>query len=104
MRDKAERRRNEYIKTKRKKEIYLNSFKYYISPKGEVSLSKETPNIPPQYYKNYSYSNHYFKTKNKGSRRLKKKNYAPSINYSASDKRKQDALDYQIKENLENKI
>ena len=104
MRNKAERRRNGYIKTKRKKEIYLNSFKYYLSPEGEVSLSKETSNIPPQYYKNYSYSNYYFKTKNKGSRRFKKKNYAPSINYSASDKRKQDALDYQIKENLENKI
>lgn len=65
---------------------------------------KEAIEKYPQIYLNCSYSDHYFKTKNKGSCRLREKNYAPSVNYSASDKRKQDALDYQIKENLENKI
>lgn len=107
MRDRGWRRKKDFVKAKRKKNIDLATTYYNY---------KEINNIfcPWQYCTQYGlYDNlHQYsknkihcscaycssKTRNKGHKRHLPKNYSPSINYSRHDKRKYDSMIEEEKE------
>lgn len=107
MRDRGWRRKKDFAKAKRKKNIDLATAYYNY---------KEINNIfcPWQYCTQYGlYDNlHQYsknkihcscaycssKTRNKGHKRYLPKNYSPSINYSRHDKRKYDSMIEEEKE------
>ena len=110
-RPRAWRRYKDYTKAKRKREIDLNDswwdWSIYNNP---IKPGYYSPNYKPKYgmYDNlHQYSKNKIhcscpmcsaKTRNKGHRR-KRKNYAPSINYSIMDLKKQQSMDADEKEN-----
>lgn len=112
-RPRAWRRYKNYIKAKRKRDIDLNdswwNWSIYNNP---IRPSYYSSSYKPKYgmYDNlHQYSKNKIhcscpicsaKTRNKGKRR-KRKNYAPSINYSMMDLKKQQSMDADIKESSE---
>lgn len=107
MRNRGWRRKKDFYKAKRKKNIYLATTDYSY---------KEINNIfcPWQYCTQYGlYNNlHQYsknkihcscaycssKTRNKGHKRYLPKNYSPSINYNRHDKRKYDSMNDEVKD------
>ena len=93
MRNRGWRRKNDFSKAKRKKDI---------DKIWSVRISCYNP-----YYKNlHEYSKNKIhcscgmcsaKTRNKGKRRMIPKNYSPSINYTIKDQKRKDEMDYEEK-------
>ena len=98
-RTRAWRRYKNYVKAKRKQKIDWAVSSYYWEWYCSDGYG---------WYKNlHQYSKNKIhcscalcsaKTRNKGKRRTLSGNYAPSINYKISDKRKLDNLNFQLKE------
>lgn len=103
MRNRAWRRKKDFSKAIRKRKLDLE-----CSWWSEVPADPMNFNVSGGFYKNlHSYSKNKIhcscpmcsaKTRNKGKRRQSPKNYSPSINYSISDRRKQDVMDYMEKD------
>ena len=91
MRDKAEKRHNDWKKAIRKRRIDRET-------QGTFEFQHDWYDNLHQYSKNkihYSYGR-YHKTNNKGKHRYAPKNYAKSKNWSPSDQRKLDTMDDKI--------
>lgn len=86
----------DYIKKKRRKKILKNKFKM----SGSIFENKQDH----WFLNKIFFSDNFHKTKNKGNRRKRKKNYALSYNPSVKDKfklesMKQDILDWETSDN-----
>ena len=87
MRNRAEKRHNDWKKAIRKKKI-INAYGWdYYDNLHQYSKNKIHCSCPMCSAK----------TKNKGKKRLKHGNYSPSINYKISEKRKIDSMRDKIK-------
>lgn len=98
-RTRAWRRHKNYVKAKRKQKIDYAISGYYW--KWYRSDGYGFYRYLHQYSKSKIHCSCAMcsaKTRNKGKRRALSGNYAPSINYKISDRRKQDKLDFQLKE------
>jgi hypothetical protein len=107
MRDRAEKRHNDWKKAIRKRRIDLDTALENSWVPDKIDDDNERHykqmywlnyNNLHQYSKNkihYSYGRHR-KTNNKGKHRYAPKNYAKSKNWSPSDQRKLDAMDNKI--------
>lgn len=103
-RTRAWRRYKDYTKAKRKRGIDLNSYWWYYKPKDLMTFWIDGRRCG--WYDNlHQYSKNKIhcscpdcspRTRNKGRHR-KRKNYAPAINYGMMDKRRQMAMDEDIK-------
>ena len=107
MRNRAWRRYKDYIKAKRKREIDFYDYYWYFHKPSNNPLDFSSQfgwyNNLHQYSKNKIHCSCPIcsaKTRNKGKRR-KNKPYAPAINYTMMDKRRQMAMDYD-EQNYEN--
>lgn len=102
MRDRAWRRKKDFLKAVRKRKIDLDCTWWSEIPADPLNF-----NVYGGFYKNlHQYSKNKIhcscpmcsaKTKNKGKKRLKHGNYSPSINYKISEKRKIDSMRDKIK-------
>ena len=112
MRNRGWRRKKDFTKAKRKRDIDIHS-KWW--PINYTSLfNYEFLNNRKGIYDNlHQYSKNKIhcscpmcsvKTRNKGKRRLKNGNYSPSINYKISEKKKVDSMNYKINEYENNDI
>lgn len=107
MRDRGWRRKKDFSKAKRKRDIDITvswfpnfwvgfSDGEYIFPKRGMYDNLH------QYSKNKIHCSCGMcsaKTRNKGKRRMISKNYSPSVNYTIKDQRRKDEMDYEEKWN-----
>lgn len=98
-RERSWRRYKDYVKAKRKRELDIVCTWWSEVPADPLNF-----NVSGGFYKNlHQYSKNKIhcscpmcsaKTRNKGNRRTLHANYAPSINYSISDCRKVQSMNY----------
>lgn len=106
MRDRGWRRKKDFNKAKRKRDIdttvsWFPSFWVGFSDGEYIFPKRGMYNNLHQYSKNKIHCSCAYcssKTRNKGHKRYLPKNYSPSINYSRHDKRKYDSMIEEEKE------
>lgn len=102
MRNRGWRRKKDFSKAKRKRDIDFHDIYWWNYKKSNNSLDFSSEigiyhNLH-QYSKNKIHCSCAMcsaKTRNKGKRRNLPKNYAPSINYTIKDQRRKDEMDYE---------
>ena len=105
MRDRGWRRKKDFAKAKRKKNIDLAvsfySYKDYNNPYCSYRLQYGMYDNLHEYSKNKIHCSCGLctaKTRNKGRKRNRPKNYMPSINYDIHDKRRIDSMNDEVKD------
>ena len=106
MRNRGWRRKKDFSKAKRKKNIDLATsffhWEEYNNPlySSNFVINYGMYNSLHQYSKNKIHCSCGMcsaKTRNKGKRRMVPKNYSPSINYTIKDQKRKDEMDYEEK-------
>ena len=103
MRDRGWRRKKDFSKAKRKREIDIHSNWWPINYTSLFNYEflnnrRGMYNNLHQYSKNKIHCSCAMcsaKTRNKGNRRKLSGNYSPSINYTLKDQKRKDAMDYE---------